>query len=63
MKKTNYTPELKETAVRLVLESEKDYPSTWAVITAIAPKTGIFRTQAEKNFCFHCRYLKHKSFM
>ncbi len=40
MKKTNYTPEIRERAVRSVLESEKDYPSNWAAITAIAPKIG-----------------------
>lgn len=40
MKKSNYTPEIKERAVQLVIESEKDYPSNWAVITAIAPKIG-----------------------
>lgn len=40
MKKLKYTPEIKERAVRLVLESEKDYPSNWATITAIAPKIG-----------------------
>ncbi|MEB3752735.1 IS3 family transposase [Acinetobacter sp. MD2(2019)] len=40
MKKSNYTPEIRERAVRLVLESEKDYPSNWAAITAIAPKIG-----------------------
>lgn len=38
--KPNYTPEIRERAVRLVLESEKDYPSTWAAMTAIAPKIG-----------------------
>jgi len=40
MKKQNYTPEIRERSVRLVLESEKDYPSNWAAITAIAPKIG-----------------------
>jgi len=40
MTKPNYTPEIRERAVRLLLESEKDYPSTWAAITAIAPKIG-----------------------
>ena len=40
MTKLKYTPEIKERAVRLLLESEKDYPSTWAAITAIAPKIG-----------------------
>lgn len=37
MTKLKYTAEIKERAVRLLLESEKDYPSTWA---AIAPKIG-----------------------
>lgn len=40
MKRPNYTPEIRERAVRLVLESEKDYPSTWAAMSAIAPKIG-----------------------
>ena len=30
----------RERAVQLLIESEKDYPSTWAAITAIAPKIG-----------------------
>ncbi|WP_372388008.1 IS3-like element ISAba19 family transposase [Acinetobacter baumannii] len=40
MTKPNYTPEIRERAVQLLIESEKDYPSTWAAITAIAPKIG-----------------------
>ena len=40
MKKPNYTPEIRERAVQLLIESEKDYPSNWAAITAIAPKIG-----------------------
>ena len=36
MKKTKYTPEIRDRAVQLLIESEKDYPSTWAAITAIA---------------------------
>ena len=40
MKKPTYTPEIRERAVQLLIESEKDYPSTWAAITAIAPKIG-----------------------
>ncbi len=40
MKKPKYTPEIRERAVQLLIESEKDYPSTWAAITAIAPKIG-----------------------
>ena len=35
MKKVKYTPEIRDRAVQLLIESEKDYPSTWAAITAI----------------------------
>ena len=37
MKKPKYTPEIRDRAVQLLIESEKDYPSNWAAITAIAP--------------------------
>ena len=40
MKKVKYTPEIRDRAVHLLIESEKDYPSTWAAITAIAAKMG-----------------------
>lgn len=41
MKKSNsYSPEIRERAVRMVLESLKDYPSEWAAIESIAPKIG-----------------------
>ena len=40
MTKLKYTPEIRERAVQLLIESEKDYPSNWAAITAIAPKIG-----------------------
>ena len=40
MTKLKYTLEIRERAVQLLIESEKDYPSTWAAITAIAPKIG-----------------------
>ncbi len=36
MKKVKYTPEIRDRAVQLLIESEKDYPSNWAAITAIA---------------------------
>ncbi|WP_347017544.1 hypothetical protein H2788_18895 (plasmid) [Acinetobacter seifertii] len=36
MTKLKYTPEIRERAVQLLIESEKDYPSNWAAITAIA---------------------------
>ena len=40
MTKLKYTPEIRERSVQLLIESEKDYPSTWTAITAIAPKIG-----------------------
>src|SRR3990167_7151073 len=40
MTKPKYTPEIRERAIQLLIESEKDYPSNWAAITAIAPKIG-----------------------
>lgn len=40
MKTKQYSPEIKERAVRLLLESQQDYPSTWAAITAISAKIG-----------------------
>ena len=40
MTKLKYTPKIRERAVQLLIESEKDYPSNWAAITAIAPKIG-----------------------
>ena len=40
MTKLKYTPEIREKAVQLLIESEKDYPSNWAAFSAIAPKIG-----------------------
>ncbi len=38
MKTRNYTPEIKERAVRMLIEAANDYPSTWSAIKAIAAK-------------------------
>lgn len=35
-----YTPELRERAVRMVREHRKDHPSLWATIEALAPMFG-----------------------
>ena len=35
-----YAPEVRERAVRLVLEQQGDYPSRWAAICSIAGKIG-----------------------
>ena len=39
-KSNSYSPEVRERAVRLVLENLKDYPSEWAAIESIASKIG-----------------------
>jgi len=39
--KTNrFSPEVRERAVRMVLEHRGEYPSLWAAIESIAPKIG-----------------------
>ena len=40
MKRQTYTPEIKERAVRMLIEAASDYPSTWSAIQAIASKIG-----------------------
>ncbi|WP_421009396.1 IS3 family transposase [Escherichia coli] len=39
-KKTRFSPEVRQRAVRMVLESQGEYDSQWAAICSIAPKTG-----------------------
>ncbi len=53
-----YTPEIRERAVQLLIESEKDYPSTWAAITAIAPKIGC---TPETLRSWHQKYLNQQN--
>jgi transposase len=38
---TRYSPELKERAVRLVVDHRQDYPSEWAAISGVATKLGM----------------------
>ena len=41
MSKSNrYSPEVRERAVRMVLEHEREYPSQWQAICSIASKIG-----------------------
>jgi transposase-like protein len=41
MKKLNkFSPEVRERAVRMVLEHRGEYPSLWAAVESIAPKIG-----------------------
>ena len=39
-KQKRYSPEVRERAVRLLHEHQKDYESQWAAILSIAPKIG-----------------------
>jgi transposase-like protein len=39
-KSNRFSPEVRERAVRMVLEQRGEYPSLWAVIESIAPKIG-----------------------
>lgn len=39
-KKTRYSPEIRERAVRLVFEQQKEYDSQWSAIGSIAGKIG-----------------------
>lgn len=37
---TRFSPEVRQRAVRLVIEGQNDYDSQWAAISSIAPKIG-----------------------
>lgn len=39
-KANNYSPEVRERAVRMVIEHRDEYTSEWAAIESIAPKIG-----------------------
>ena len=39
-KSARYSPEVREGAVRLVLQHQGEYPSQWAALESIAPKIG-----------------------
>lgn len=39
-KNTRFSPEVRQRAIRMVIESQNDYDSQWAAISSIAPKIG-----------------------
>ena len=47
---SNYPPELRERAVRMVAEIKGDYPSEWAAIAAVASKLGIGSTETVRKW-------------
>ncbi len=55
-KRPNYSPEVRERAIRMVGEHARDYPSQWAAIVSISSKIGCaaqtlhtWVTQAERD--------------
>ena len=58
MSKKPYTTEVKTRAVKLLIESQKDYPSLWAAIQAIAPKFGC---TPETLRSWHRKYLDNQN--
>ena len=56
--KVKLTPEIRERAVQLLIESEKDYPSNWAAVSAIAPKIGC---TPETLRSWHQKYLNQQN--
>ena len=58
MRKKPYTTEVKTRAVKLLIESQKDYPSLWAAIQAIAPKFGC---TPETLRSWHRKYLDNQN--
>ncbi|HET6910431.1 MAG TPA: transposase, partial [Mycobacteriales bacterium] len=47
---SNYPPELRERAGRMVAEIKGDYPSEWAAIAAVASKLGIGSTETVRKW-------------
>ena len=48
-KNTRFSPEVRQRAVRMVLESQDEYDSQWAAICSIAPKIGCTLRQHERD--------------
>ncbi|STJ46264.1 IS1203 transposase orfA [Escherichia coli] len=49
-KNTRFSPEVRQRAIRMVLESQDEYDSQWAAICSIAPKIGCTRRLCVSGF-------------
>lgn len=47
---SNYPPELRERAVRMVAEMRPDYPSDWPTVAAVAAKLGIGTVETRRKW-------------
>ncbi len=50
-KNTRFSPEVRQRAVRMVLESQDEYDSQWAAICSIAPKIGCTTVNTGDSTC------------
>ena len=57
-KSMRYAPEVRERAVRLVQEAQKDHQSQWAAIQSIAEKIGVLIVRRQRIWHQSGRFLR-----